>query len=45
MDFSNALRNEERKTFTENGATAYNTSSDALVDLFATIGALRERDE
>ena len=41
MDFAKALKNETRKTFTENGAKAYNTSGNALVDLFSTIGSLR----
>lgn len=45
MNFAEAAKNEAKKTFTENGATAFNTSSDALVDLFGTIGALREVDE
>ncbi len=29
MDFANAIKEESRKTFTENGATAYNTTSNA----------------
>ena len=45
MDFANAIKEESRKTFTENGATAYNTTSNALVDLFATIGSLRMADD
>lgn len=44
MDFANALKEEARKTYTENGAQAYNTTSDALLDLFGTIGSLRTRD-
>jgi hypothetical protein len=36
---------EQSKTYTENGATAYNTSADDLVDLFAVCGALRSRPE
>lgn len=43
MNFAEAMRNESHKTFTENGATAYNTTSNACVDLFGTIGALRAR--
>lgn len=41
--FANAMRNESRKTYTENGATAYNSTSDACLDLFGTIGSLRNR--
>ena len=45
MNFATALQNESRKTFTENGATAYNTTSNACLDLFGTIGSLRDRDD
>lgn len=45
MKLSDAMRNEATKTFTENGARAKNTSGDACLDLFGTIGALRSRDE
>lgn len=45
MNFAEAARNNARMTITENGALAYNTSGNALVDLFATIGALRNADE
>ena len=44
MDFASALDMESRKTFTENGATAYNTSGDGLLDFFASAGSLRESD-
>ena len=43
MDFSDALKNESRKTFTENGATALNSTGDACVDLCGSIGSLRSR--
>lgn len=43
--FAQALSNESRKTFTENGATAYNSTGTKLLDLFATIGSLRQRSD
>ena len=45
MNFAEAARNNATFTRTENGAVALNTSGNALVDLFATIGALRNADE
>lgn len=45
MNFAEAIRNEERKKFTENGATAYNSTTDACLDMFATVGSLRSRNE
>ena len=45
MDFANALKEESKFTRTENGAVALNTTSDARLDLFGTIGALRDADE
>ncbi len=45
MNFAEAAKAEQNKTFTENGATAFASSSDALVDLFGTIGSLRSTDE
>ena len=38
------IKNEQNRTLTENGAPALNTTSNALVDLFATSGALRNRN-
>ena len=45
MNFATALQNESTKAYTENGAAALNTTGDARLDLFGTIGALREADE
>jgi len=45
MNFANAIKNETKWTHTENGAVALKTTDDALLDLFGTIGALREADE
>ena len=45
MNFATALNQESRLTYTENGATAHNTTGTAVLDLFATIGALRSADE
>lgn len=45
MDFANAMKEENKFTRTENGAVALNTTSDARLHLFGTIGALRESDE
>jgi hypothetical protein len=44
MNFSEAMREENKFTRTENGAVALNTTSNALLDLFGTIGALRDAD-
>ena len=44
MNFSNAIREENRTTFTENGHKAYNTTANACLDLFAVCGALRKAD-
>lgn len=45
MDFADAMKNEAKYTRTENGAVALNTTSDARLDLFSTIGSLREADD
>ena len=41
--FVQGLEKEISKTLTENGAIAYNTTGNKLLDLFGTIGALRNR--
>lgn len=45
MNFAQAIKNETKWTRTENGAVALKTTDDALLDLFGTIGALRDADE
>lgn len=45
MNFAEAMKSETTHTFTENGAKALNTTSNALLDLFGTIGSLRDRNE
>lgn len=44
-NFADAFRNASHLTETENGATALNTTGSKLVDLFATIGSLRDADK
>lgn len=44
-NFLNALENESNKKLTENGADALSSTMDALIDLFGTIGAMRERTD
>lgn len=39
--FADAIRHESRKTFTENEMTAYNSTGNALLDLFACAGSMR----
>ena len=43
--FANAARVDSTHTYTENGAQALKTTSDARLDLFAVIGALRSADD
>lgn len=39
------MKVEQSKTFTENGATAFNSTREDLVNLFASVGAMRSRLE
>lgn len=41
MNFAEAIKNEQKWTLTENGAVALNTTSNRVLDLFSTVGALR----
>lgn len=45
MNFAEAAKKEENFTRTENGAVAIKSTGDACLDLFSTIGSLREADE
>ena len=45
MNFAKAVKNTTKWTRTENGAVALNTTSDACLDLFGTIGSLRTANE
>lgn len=45
MNFAEAMRNEEKWTKTENGAVALKTTGEACLDLFSTIGSLRNASE
>lgn len=45
MNFSEVMREESKWTKTENGADAKNTTDSALLDMFATIGSMRERSD
>lgn len=45
MNFAEAAKNNAAWTRTENGAVALNTTGDARLDLFGSIGSLRTADE
>lgn len=45
MNFANVMKRQAQTKLTENGAIAYNTLNDGLLDLFAVIGALRPQSE
>lgn len=45
MNFAEAMENKSNWKLTENGAPARTTTGNSLIDLFAVIGAMRERKE
>lgn len=45
MNFAEAAKNETKFTTTENGALALNTTSNALLDFYSVVGALRKADD
>ena len=45
MDMVNAIKRTLNTTTTENGATAYSSTLNAVLDLFALGGAYRNRPE
>ena len=45
MSFATTAKNEATMKLTENGALAYSTTDNALLDLFGQIGALRPRTD
>lgn len=45
MNFANLLRNEAVWAKTENGAHALNTTSNALLDMFSSLAAMRSRTD
>jgi len=44
MKFNEAMRNNARNTYTENGQRALNTTSNKCLDFFSVCGALRQAD-
>ena len=45
MNFSDVMKQESVKKYTENGAMAYDRLNGSLITLFTQIGALRSRTE
>lgn len=43
--FADAARSESRRKLTDNGAKAYASTGNAMLDLFSSIGAMRNADE
>lgn len=44
MNFADSMRNAANRTLTENGAPAYKTTGNAVLDLFARVGGMRKAD-
>ena len=45
MNFAQAVERETKFTKTENGAVALNTTGNACLDLYSTIGSLRDAEQ
>ena len=45
MNFANVMKENANGKYTENGAVAYSSLDNSLLELFAQIGALRPRSE
>ena len=45
MTFANAMRQQTEVAATENGAKAFNTTKNPLLDMFGVVGALRSRED
>ena len=45
MTFADAIKNDEKHIVTENGAFALNTTDDARLNFFSTVGSLRNTSE
>lgn len=45
MNFADMMRNAGNATYSENGGRVFNSTGNSLLDMYATIGGMRNRDE